>query len=291
MKMMSKLLKKKIITGFLITLFLIFPANLVFSQTVYDYLFPWYEEGIIPGLDLGLQNIVSPDQELSTLFSPHVFAIRKISIFGLAGGLGLDVITGEESASNFYLDLKPAIFLDIADVSTFSLLLGTKMAFSEGFSFAYNNINLNLCFSGFAQDSEYYAGFDNYLLLHHLDDYYSVTLFPYFLVKTSGTINYGFRMNLYSGSTAAGLGRLEGSIFNRVFVNIENEFEHFTFGAQLSLSPVLQRNEPIGLTPYIYFMMGDFYGYADLGVFYRGGDISINMGIKVRYNIKIFDRD
>ena len=278
-----------IIKKIVILHFLLFSANLAFSQTVYNYIFPWYEEGVIPGIDLEMQNMASPDQELSTIFSPHVFVIRRIGMFGLAGGLGLDVITGQGEATNFYIDLKPAIFLDISDVSTFSLLLGTKMAFGDDTPITYNNINLNLCFSGLSQDSEYYVGFDNYLLLHHAGDFYSYSLFPYLSIKTPGTVNYGLKMDLYSGSTAPGSDRMEGSIFNRIFINIENEFERFTFGAQLSLSPVLQLDEAIGITPYIYFKIGDFYGYADLGIFYRDGDISASMSIKARYNIKIWN--
>ena len=288
--MMSKTKNNiKNIYKIIIVIFLIFSVNLAFSQTVYDYIFPWYEEGIIPGIDLEMQNLVSPDQELGTLFSPHVLAIRRIGIFGLAGGLGMDVISGSEAATNFYVDLKPAVFLNIADVSTFSLLLGTKMAFGDDAPIAYNNINLNMCFSGFSQNSEYYVGFDNYLLLHHAGDFYSYSLFPYLSIKTAGTVNYGLRMDLYSGSTAPGSDSMEGRIFNRIFINFENEFDLFTFGAQLSLSPVLLPDEPIGITPYIYFKIGDFYGYADLGIFYRDGDISVNMGLKARYNIKIWN--
>ena len=272
-------------------MFLVFSANPAVSQILYDHIFPWHEEGIIPGIDLELQNLVSPDQELNTIFSPHVFAIRRIGIFGLAGGLGVDIITGKEAATNFYLDLKPAIFLDIADISTFSLLLGTKMAFNDDFSIAYNNINLNLCFSGISQGSEYFVGLDNYLLLHHAQDFYSFSLLPYLSIKTAGTINYGLRMNLYSAGTSPGSDTAEGVIFERLYLNFENEFDRFTLGAQLSFSPVLLFEESIGIAPYIYFKIGDFYGYADLGIFYRDGDISVNMGLMARYNIKIFDRD
>ncbi|MCL1815161.1 MAG: hypothetical protein FWG27_05015 [Treponema sp.] len=278
----------------LIVVFLI-TANITYSQNLFDLLFPKWEDGIMPGIDFHLQNLITTENDNRNIeISPSIAGLKTfdnigiLDSFGVFAEIGSAINTYPEFIPNFYFDIKSTVFIGINEKIKANVLLGSKSSFSKNFAFLSEQINLNLCLSGNSENSFlYYIGLDNDIDFNIEDDTYLYELNPYMIFKTVRHINMGLKYNVISSYTTVESNTGEGSILRWIKLKAEYEHERSALGLELTVSPIRILDTILTITPYGHIKIGNIYGFIDFEFsLIKDGGISFGANIGLKYNVK-----
>jgi hypothetical protein len=253
----------------------------IFSQNIFDYLYPGLDDGIMPGINVQSENLLNNmDVEMDTAILPNLTGLKAFEYLGIFGEIGIDVMT-----IHTYFDFRQALFFNIADDAKANLLVGTKLIFDKEFVPLDKNVNIDFGLSGnsVAMNFVYHIGVDNYINI--LDGLYLYELNPYMLFKTAYNINIGVKYNLFTRSAPVGLSAT-GDILKWANFNVEYELNKNLFGVEIDIAPIEIAKNAITVKPYSIVKIQNMYGVVNIPISFLQDGFSIGAAIGIKYNVK-----